>query len=173
VTTVREAAGRVGAMVARWAMTVVVVAGLLSVPVTCAIVDHPHSLFDMPAAGADHARHAAETAASHAAHAASAGRPPLAGAPALPPLHAGTVTAWLGERAGVASDAATRVPDALPEVGSASIPMTAGSLSALAVAIAALLGAVALLRVRPLAAALALAGHATAPLAPPPRPAAT
>lgn len=159
----------------QWAMTGLVVLGLLLTPVTCTLVAHPHSLFDTPEAVErdGHAAHPDSLGPLHAMAMVN-GAPPLAGAIPLPDLHPGTVAAWLADReSAVASsvvDGAGGVPGAaaLPAVSAAAMTMVASGLNALHVTLLFLL-AVALIAIRPLPGVAALAGRALATIAPPPK----
>ena len=159
-------------------MTMTVMLGLLLTPVSCTLVDHPHSLFDTPDAlqrsgHAAHAAHASQTGATHLAMMIN-GAPPLAGAIPLPELHPGTVVAWLtGEAAGVAGDRASGTTPAsglasLPSLTSMSMSMMANGQTALHVALLLLL-AVALIATRHLVAVARLTGQSLAAIVPPPR----
>ena len=162
----------------RWVMTAMVMLGLLLTPVSCTLVDHPHSLFDTPDAlqrssHAAHAAHASQTGATHMAMMVN-GAPPLAGAIPLPDLHPGTVVAWLtAEAAGVAGgliSGATPAPgiDTLPSVSSMAMSMMASGQAALHVSLL-MLFAVALIAIRQLATIVRLTGHPLATVVPPPR----
>lgn len=159
----------------QWIVTALVMVGLLLTPVSCTLVDHPHSLFDTPDAleRSSQAAHAGHMRVSHAAHAMTMvhGAPPLAAAVPLPDLHPGTVMAWLaGNAIPGAVDGVVAVPGlaALPSVSTATMTMVASGLSALNVALLLLL-AVTLITRRPLAETPALLGRAVATIAPPPR----
>jgi hypothetical protein len=152
-----------GVAITRWLLTGLVLVGLLLVPVTCTLVDHPHSLFDSPSATG------MEMPDSHRDHPAIThltGHPPLAGAPLLPELHPGTVVAWLAASTAVEPTAPGAAD--LPTVTSTMIVMVGSSLSALQVALQFLLVAV-LIATLPLASARKLHGWVTSVLAPPPR----
>lgn len=161
-------------------MTMTVMLGLLLTPVSCTLVDHPHSLFDTPDAlqRSGHAAHAAHASQiqSGVAHLAMMvhGAPPLAGAISLPDLHPGTVVAWLtADAAGIAGSLApgtTPVPgiESLPSVSSVTMSMVATGQAALHVALLMLL-VVALIAVRQVAVAARLTGQSLATIVPPPR----
>ncbi len=159
----------------QWVVTALVMVGLLLTPVSCTLVDHPHSLFDTPDAleRSGQAAHAGHTRVGHAAHAMTMvnGAPPLAAAVPLPELHPGTVMAWLaGNAIPGADDGVAVIPGlaTLPSVSAASMTMVASGLSALNVALLLLL-AVTLITRRPLIEIPALLGRAVATIAPPPR----
>ena len=166
----------------QWVVTGLVMVGLLLTPVTCPLVDHPHSLFDTPDAleRSGHAAHAAHQGAGHATgHAAHPmtmvnGAPPLAGSVPLPELDRATVQAWLAAnpagRGGPAAGAVASTPGLgdLPSVAAMTMAMVASSASALHVTLLLLL-AVALIARRPYARATTLVSRAVATLAPPPR----
>ena len=158
----------------QWATTGLVLLGLLVTPVTCTLVTHPHSLFDMPAVAADddHAAHTGALGRSHVMPMIN-GAPPLAGDVPLPPLNLGTVGAWLSggafaAAAGTGVVGADRGAAALPTVTAAAMTMVASGTNALLVTLSFLL-AVALVAIRPLPAVATLAGRALAIIAPPPK----
>lgn len=159
-------------------MTITVMLGLLLTPVSCTLVDHPHSLFDTPDAlqrfsHAAHAAHASQTGATHLALMIN-GAPPLAGAIPLPELHPGTVAAWLTAEAvrvaGSGAPGTSSIPGigSLPSVTSVAMSMVANGQTALHVALLMLL-AVALIATRQFAAVARLTGQSLTTIVPPPR----
>ncbi len=155
-----------------------VMLGLLLTPVSCTLVDHPHSLFDTPDAlqrsgHAAHAAHASQTGATHLAMMVD-GAPPLAGALPLPVLHPGTVVAWLAAEAtgfaGSVTPGTALAPglSSLPSLTSMAMSMVATGQAALHVSVLLLL-AVALIARRPFAAVARLTGQSLATIVPPPR----
>lgn len=162
----------------QWVVTGLVMVGLLLTPVSCTLVDHPHSLFDTPDAleRSSHAAHTAHAGASHAAHTAMMvnGAPPLAGPIPLPDLHPGTVVAWLTANpsvdAGLVARGVRSLPGfgGLPAVSAAAMAMVASGQTALHVTLVLLL-AVTLIARRPVALAVALPGRSLATIAPPPK----
>lgn len=165
----------------QWVVTGLVLVGLLLTPVTCPLVDHPHSLFDTPDAmerssHAAHADHATHAGALHAAHGGAMrnGAPPLAGALPIPDLRPGAVMAWLTDHSASRIDLATggvALPAGLatlPAVSAVTMSMVASGQSALHVTLLVLLAVILIAR-RPLALALAPLSHAVATIAPPPK----
>ncbi len=149
------------------ALTGLVLAGLLLVPVTCTMVGHPHSLFDTPAG--PHAAHAATADhLDHGSHALGT-RPPLAHAEPLaaPPVDPGTLVSWRAASDATLVAAGQTVAD-LPAVTAAGMVMVASNLSALHVTVAALLIAI-LLATLPARGTVSLSGHGVRVPAPPPR----
>lgn len=158
----------------QWMTTGLVLVGLLLTPVTCSLVDHPHSLFDAPASvqGDDHAGHARALGPLHAMPMIN-GAPPLVEDVPLPDLDPGAVVSWLTNRDSTAGSLVNVVGEdpgavALPAVSAAAMTMAASGLNALPVTLLLVL-AVALIAIRPLPAVAALLGRALAIIAPPPK----
>ncbi len=155
-----------------------VMLGLLLTPVSCTLVDHPHSLFDTPdvierSGHASHAAHLSQTGITHLAMMIN-GAPPLAGAIPLPKLHPGTVVAWLtAESAGVAGGIVPATApllgiESLPSVSSVAMSMVVTGQAALHVSLLLLLALV-LIGIRQVADVARLTGQSVATIVPPPR----
>lgn len=158
----------------RWVVTTVVMLGLLLTPVSCTLVDHPHSLFDTPDAverssSASHAAHASQTGVMHLAMMVN-GAPPLAGAIPLPELNPGTVVAWLTAESGSIVPGTSPLPgiDSLPSVSSVAMSMAVAGQMALHVSLLMLLALV-LIGIRQVADVARLTGQSLATIVPPPR----
>jgi hypothetical protein len=159
------------ASITRSVLTGLVLAGLLLVPVTCTMVGHPHSVFDVPGernASRSHVAHAVGAPGASGFHFDDT-RPPLADTATdliLPDLHPGTVTLWLADQA--AAVANTAGLPGLPTVTTSAMVLVASTLSALPVSLLALLVTV-LVTTLSLSGPLAMTGRTMKVPAPPPR----
>ena len=159
----------------RWAVTGLVMLGVLLTPVHCTLVDHPHSLFDRPdamAGMATHAAHSGHTVGDVATTLMRYGAPPLAVAD-LPATGPGAALPAPGAGAGadvapVGRTGSSPVAGAIPTVAAAAMAMVADGLTALHTLLTVLL-AIAVIALRPVRGVAALRGRALAVLAPPPR----